>query len=299
MNWRPPRINYSLTERVFMRLLFALVIASHIPESLAHLSITKPNGLAHLVDLSFLLRPEIFVWFRYAMFAALALYVLRIGWAVVLPYLTALSIATGTINNSHGAISHSFQIVSLTLLAQTAAYLYTRFRRRTDDGAALENRVIFWSQQAIVATYFVSALTKLLKTGGEWFFQTPYVAVQIVKTTDQKFYNVLDATHRDAGLAVAHWIVAHPIVTAIVLSSGLLLELAAPVALLGRRVALAIGLSLVLFHESIQRVMALSFVWNEYLLWIYLVNVPFWLLLAARSLRSWRQTTTTTPGVAP
>lgn len=285
MKWRVARVEYEAAERRVMRLLFAVVVAHHVPASLAHLAITRPNGFAELVDLQWLLDPNVYVYFRYATWIALVCYVLRRGWAVVLPYLALFSIAIGSITNSRGAISHSIQIVSLVLLAQTAAHYYSLLRRSSEPREAGENRAIWWSQQTIVAVYLVSGVTKLLETGGAWFFQTPLIAVQILKTTDQTFYNMLDASGRETGLAVADWIVQHPLLAGLILSGGLLLELAAPVALLGRRFALAIGLSLVLFHETVQRVMTLYFVWNEYLIWIYLVNVPFWILLAWRAVR--------------
>jgi hypothetical protein len=211
--------------------------------------------------------------------------VLRIAWPLVLPCLTLLSIALGSINNSSGAITHSFQIVSLVLLAQTAALFHGRFQEKRGVDEADENRMVFWSQQAIVATYLVSALTKLIHTSGMWFFQSPLIAVQIVKTTDQSYYNMLEPSARGVGPIAAEWIVRHPLGVGIVLSFGLLLELTAPLALLGRRFALLFGVSLLIFHETIHRVMKLHFAYNEYLLWIYFVNVPFWAWLAARRLR--------------
>jgi hypothetical protein len=207
----------------------------------------------------------------------------------VLPYLTLLCIAIGSINNSQGAIAHNFQIVPLVLLAQTAAYYWTIARKRRAGAASgkatLEDRMIFWSQQAIVATYLVSALTKLIHTSGKWFIQTPRMGVQIIKTTEQDYYDRLDASGLERGLAIAEWIVRHPWITGFALSAGLLLELTAPAALLGRRFALFYGLSLLAFHASIQQVMQLRFAYNEYLIWIYLVNVPFWLWLGARSVK--------------
>lgn len=281
MKFQTPRIQYGTIERIAMRLLFAVVIAKQIPESLRHASIPAPNGLARLLDLQFLLDPQVFTICRYIGWAALVFYVFRIGWGLVLPYLTLFCIAIGSINNSQGAIAHNFQIVPLVLLAQTAAYFYTITRRRTADaqppGTTAENRMIFWSQQAIVATYLVSALTKLIHTSGKWFFQTPRIGVQIIKTTEQDYYDRLDASGLERGLAIAEWIVQHPWMTGAALSAGLLLELTAPAALLGRRFALFYGVSLLAFHASIHHVMQLRFAYNEYLIWIYLVNVPFWL----------------------
>ncbi len=282
MNFRPAPIRYALFERAIMRVLFAVIVARHIPSSLAHFTISTPHGIGRVLDLHFLLDPATFAICRYLLWAALALYVARIGWSIALPYMTLLSIATGTIVNSQGAIGHYFQIVSLVLCAQTAAHFYDLFQKRV--GALAEDRIVFWSQQAIVATYFTSALTKLIHTSGRWFFQSPMVAVQIIKTTDQDYYDRLDLAQRNAGLPLAEWILTHPLIVALVLGAGLLLELTSPLALLGRRFALFFGVSLIVFHESVQRLMKLDFAYNEYLIWVYLVNVPFWLWFAARRL---------------
>ena len=289
MNFRPAVIHYSWFERFVMRVLFAVVVERHVPNSLSHLTLSTPHGVGRLVDLHFLLDPSVFLVCRYLLWGALLLYVLRVAWSVVLPYLTLLSVAVGTVMNSHGAIAHYLQIMSLVLCMQTAAHFYGLLQRRRGredlNPAAREDRVVFWSQQAIVATYLVSALTKLLHTGGMWFFQTPMIAVQIIKTTDQDYYDRLDAAAYGSGSAIAEWIVQHPLLVGLVLSLGLLLELSSPLALLNRYFALFYGIALVTFHETVQRVMKLNFLYNEYLIWIYLVNVPFWVLLAVRAVR--------------
>lgn len=289
MNFGPAQIQYGWLERCIMRLLFAVVVERHIPYSLSHLTISAPHGLGRLVDLRFLLDPSGFLVCRYLLWAALFLYVLRVAWVVVLPYLALLSIAVGTIINSQGATEHYLQIMSLVLCMQTAAYFYGWIRSRRGReklaSAANEDRVISWSQQAIVATYLVSALTKLFHTSGMWFFQSPMIAVEIIKATDQDYYNRLNAAAYGSGSFIAEWIVQHPFLVAVVLGAGLLIELTSPLALLGRRFALYYGLALLTFHETVQRVMKLNFLYNEYLLWIYLVNVPFWVWLATRAIR--------------
>ena len=286
MNWRdsgpPMPREHHWTERLAMRVLFAAVVAWHVPGSLAHLEITAPNGPARWIDLRFLLDPQVYTMCRYALWVALALYVFRIGWSIALPYLALLSIAIGAIINSHGAILHYLQIVSLVLCAQTAAHFYSVFGRRGEARAAAEDRVIWWSRQAIVATYLVSGLTKLIRTSGTWFFQSPLVAVQIIKTNEQDYYDQLDHTSYEAGASIAEWMVQHPLLVGLVLSTSLLLELTSPLALCSRVLAAGYGLALVLFHTTVHHVMKLSFLYNEYLLWIYLVNVPFWLVLAFR-----------------
>ncbi|MBA2271780.1 MAG: hypothetical protein H0W20_14475 [Chthoniobacterales bacterium] len=280
---------YGAVERAVMRVLFALVVAHHIPGSLNYNTLPAPNGLARLADLTFLLNPAVFAVAQYLLYGALALYVLRVGWSFALPYMTLLSVCVGSIINSQGAISHYLQIVSLVLLAQTVAHFYNIVlppaAEPSEIDAASESRVIQFSQQAIAATYLVSGLTKLIHTGGAWILQSPLVAVQIVKTTEQDYYDTLDAARAGSSIAIAEWMAQHPLIVGAVLTTGLLLELTAPLLLLGRRWTLFYGLALVAFHESVHRVMKLQFMYNEHLLWIYLVNVPFWAWLAARRLR--------------
>ncbi len=289
MNWRPAQIHYLWYERLFMRVLFALVVKEHVPASLSQFNLSAPNGFARFVDLHFLLDPGVFQICRYLCWLALGLYVLRVAWSIALPYLTLLSAAVGSIVNSQGAIGHFYQIVSLVLCAQTFAHFYSWWKKRrgreTIDRSLAEDRVIYWSQQTIVATYLVSALTKLIHTSGKWFLQSPLIAVQIVKTNEQNYYDRLDATASGSSAAIAEWIVHHPLLVALILSCGLILELTSPLALLGRRFALCYGLGLVVFHESVYRVMKLQFTNNEYLIWIFLVNVPFWAMAIAFRLR--------------
>lgn len=289
MKLRAAAIDYRWYERVAMRCFFALALWKLIPLSLDGYAITTPNGLARFFDLRFLLNPQIFASARWCFLVALVFYVWGVGWSIALPFLTLATVLVGTIINSNGAISHYSQIVSLVLCAQTAAHFTNVLRRRPKAADKNdENRLIFWSQQAIVATYLVSGLTKLFRTSGMWIIQSPKVALQIIKTTDQDYYDRLEPASRDNGEAIAHWIAHHPLLVALVLGAGLLLELTTPLALLGRTWALAYGLSLIAFHESIQRVMKLGFPFNEYLLAIYLVNVPFWIYLGGRFLRGAR-----------
>ena len=289
-----PQIRYSPFERFAMRGLFAAVVALHIPLHLGAQRMSAPNGLAQVLDLTFLLNPTAFASCRYAAYAALVLYVLRVGWWLTLPYLTVFCVAFGSVLNSHGAIAHHLQIVSLVLLAQTAAHFTGVMRRKrgalTGSVSTDEDRLINWSQQAIAATYLVSGLTKLLETSGAWIVQSPRVALQVMKTNEQDFYDALGSGGTTAALATAEWMAAHPVLVGIAMVGGLLLELGAPAMLLGRGWAALYGLALIAFHESIHAVMKLDFVYNKYLIWIYVVNVPFWAVVAVRAIRRTRAT---------
>lgn len=279
--------HWSGFERGAMRLFFALVVADHIPRWLAFDKLPAPNGLARVIDLSFLLQPTTFTACRYLLYGALVLYVLRLGWSFVLPYITLLSVAAGSIFNSQGGISHHLQIVSLVLLAQTAAHCLPQKpgAPSLNDPSRGENRMVQWSLQAIAATYFASALTKLLHTSGMWILRSPLIAVQMIKADDQNFYDTLNPAVAGSGLAVAGWIVQHPLLTGAIMTTGLLFELTSPLLLLGRGWALFYGIGLLAFHQTIDRVMNLPFIYNQYLVLIFLLNVPFWLAWGTRRFR--------------
>ena len=66
----------------------------------------------------------------------------------------------------------------------------------------------------------------------------------------------------------------------------MLLELFAFVALFGRGAAALIALGMICFHRSIAHLMSIYFHFNEALLIIFLINLPFWIgWLATRGVR--------------
>lgn len=74
---------------------------------------------------------------------------------------------------------------------------------------------------------------------------------------------------------IAVWLVQHPWLTSI-FGGGFFLELFAFLALRNRPWALLIGLAIISFHRSVRWLMRLEFEMHEWLIWIFLVNVPFW-----------------------
>src|SRR5262245_2543509 len=134
MTLRPAVPTFSFFERAVMRILFAAVVWRVLPNKWAVNGIPAPNGITRIFDLHFLLEPQFFAWARIALAITLILYVFRIWQA--LPIALFVNVATGGILNSQGAIQHAYQIVSLVLLAQTAAYIYGAWADR--NSGALE-----------------------------------------------------------------------------------------------------------------------------------------------------------------
>ena len=282
---------HSLYERIFMRAAFALVVIVSTPRSLNVHVIPAPNGLARIVDLSFLTDPATLVAYHTALVIVMGLYLARFLVWLALPIALWINVSVNAVANSQGAIQHSVQIVSLVLLAQTAAHYYglwLRWRGGTAE-SSIEDRAIWWSQQTVAAVYLVTGVTKLIVTHGTWIFQARFVGVQILKTAYQAYYDRLDPSGLEAQLSIAQFAAAHGAIVALIAGTGLLLELLAPLMLLGRRWALALGCSFLLFHVSIDRVMHLRFVYHQLLVLIYMVDPVYWIVAFVMALPRLRQ----------
>lgn len=285
MTPRPPLPKFALYERLIMRVLFAWLVWRATPGALIVNGIPSPNGIARLIDLRFLLDPAVLGWARMALAAALVLYVLRLVVWLALPIALFVNLAACAITNSQGAIQHRAQIVSLVLLAQTAAHLFGLWRqRRGEDRALLEDRAIWWSQQTIVAVYLVAGITKLIVTKGLWIFQARWIGVSVAKSAYQSFYNTLDPASLQEQLTVANFAAAHGWIVALIAATGLFLELGSPLMLINRVAAALFAGALLCFHLSIDYSMHLSFIYNECLLIIFMINAPYWIVTGSQRL---------------
>ena len=283
MRTAPPIPHFAFYERFLMRVLFASVVWSATPARLVVYGIPAPNGITRWFDLAFLLQPDFFAVARIVLFVALLCYVLRVLVFLALPLALFVNLAANAIVNSQGAIQHAAQIVSLVLLAQTVAHLYSLWRRdREKDRALSEDRAIWWSQQTIVAVYLVAGLTKLIATKGLWPFQARWIGVSIAKSAYQSFYQTFNQADLEKQLAVANFAATHGWLVALIATVGLLFELGSPLMLINRAWAALFGGALICFHISLDYSMQLTFIYNQWLLFIFMINAPYWLVTAFR-----------------
>ena len=252
-----------------------------------------PTGIAHFADLTWL------HWWQLAdipffkggpgmheTFVALGLvlcaaYVAGRGLVITLPLLALLHILPRTLNNSQGFTHHGFQLVSLVLVAQTLVAWWFFFRRKRapsgqPDGPALPSCMLYYSAGVVALSYTVSALTKLTATRGLWIWDSHAVCIEIVKSHRLLYFARLDPEFA-VDPSSALWLLHHPWITRILFGAGFLLELFAFVAIKGRPWALLTGLSIIAFHRSVWWLMKLEFPLHEWLLLIFLVNIPFWI----------------------
>ncbi len=299
-----------------MRLFFALVvydIYQSYPRQVGSLADQPdPVGLARFFDLSFLGNPELLGALQWVLVIALAVYISgKFLWAA-LPLITLLVILPGTLALSQGAATHHRQVVALVLLVQTAIVLYrvATERKRAPENTAdsdahhaltHQRELAHGTRQTIAATYLVTAITKMIDSGGSWVRDAKYFPLQLEKTRMSEYYNKLEETASGAGEGlfsildmpfavlsqkIEKVFLASPDTCRFFMGCGLLLEFLAPLALLGRAWGTVIGLVLISFHLTISRVMSLNFEHLMLMLLIFFVNVPYLLAAVASRIKA-------------
>ena len=149
----------------------------------------------------------------------------------------------------------------------------------------------FAGVQAIAAAYVISGISKLFGDGNWLIDAVNHFQIQATKNRQMKYYNTLSEQTAETGTGVQgvlagalapilrtieYLLLNSPFWRALFLGGGFMLELFAFLALVGRKMSLAIGASLIVFHLTVFEIMGLRFRYNIYLLLIFLVGVPYW-----------------------
>ncbi len=270
-------------ETLVMRIGLAVMVVVTLPNvgQMGELTAQpNPSGIANLIDLTFLSNATVYQSGYWLTMAGLLLYVTGVAMPFSLGFATIFHILVLTLYNSQGSQTHSIQVISLVLLAQWVVFLWGAIRR---SEAPLKHKLsdlaIHYSLQAIAAVYVIAGVIKVIRTKGMWAWNSPDIAVELLKTNAQKYYEYLEIDgayeHR---LKVATWLIENPWLARILLSGGLFLELFAFLALYNRTAGLIGGVFLLLLHYGIEVTMGLDFKNNSAMIWIFLINVPFWLM---------------------
>lgn len=269
----------SSLEGLFLRLLFGIVIASTLSLQVPFHDQPHPVGLARFFDLTWLSDPPKLSAYRTALY--LLLFVYASGWflPVVLPLLAVGYSLMFTLYNSQAYTHHGYQIISLTLLVQAVTVVYysvLKGLRLQPPDALLNSWLLVQSQVVVTGTYLVSFLTKLFASGGMWFWNAHFIALDMIKTQRQHYFSRFNpADLGDPPEAI--WLLEHPWMARGLFASGVVLEAIAFFALASRRLGLVIGVGLILMHRSVSMLMGLRFQNNEMLSAIFLIGIPYFL----------------------
>jgi hypothetical protein len=213
--------------------------------------------------------------------------------------------------NYHGAA-----MISTVLLTQAVTVLYYTFTRRfslASPDAKLRGWMLVQSMVIVTGAYFISVIAKMENSHGMWFWNSNNVALDMIKTERQTFFNhhsgpppdvtpkememvreigIFDVMFRPKSYpveVVATWLMERPWTARLIFSSGVLLETVCILGIGNRLLALFFGIALIAFHRSIDVLMGgVAFPFNELCDFIFLVGLPFglaWTLERIRNLR--------------
>lgn len=270
-------------EMLIMRIGFALAVLSVLFGNIPDGDPTHPVGLQRWFDLRFIADAQ-GLWIGVASLA-LALYALGVLPAVSLAVGGFVFIGYGSLQNSFGSSQHHLQTAGLIMLAQAIWYAWRACaepRRALYPSIETQQSAAHIARQVIAGVYVTTAITKLWASDFEWIKKAKYYPLQIEKTKWSGYYNKLQEEWDDGLLSgivgpIRDFLVDHPDICRAVIGSGLILELFAFLALIGRRWALFYGLALIGFHLTVGRVMNLHFTLNMLAILVFMVNAPYWI----------------------
>ncbi len=274
-------VRFGLWELVLMRALFALVLWMNLTPKVPPGTLPHPYGFAKHFDFTFLAQPETYALCYHGALVLVVLFALGARGFWTLGPVFAFMIARASLNNSQGFIGHAGLVLALVVMAQVVASGAEWIGRRPRWWEILVSTkkemqlAADWSRQAMIASYVVAGITKLVATEGEWLARAPYFLLQVCKVQGESWWGY----GRSLGAGSEAFLRAlgdHPWLAFLFLGAGLLLELFAFIALMGRRLGLVMGLSLLAFHLSLGWLMDLSFTTNQHLLMIFFINPVWW-----------------------
>lgn len=274
--WQPTVFDYGRLELFVMRLLFAPLAFDMIKWETARYTTQKfPHGMAHFVDLTWLAKHPPGIVAKGITIAGLVLYVAGIAPVLGLLPLLFFALTIGTLITSQSQnVNHSWQLLTLILLAQFLVYAWPRSRQallRPD--LELHRLATYASTVVIAAAYVVCGIVKLTNSHFQWIQKVPNLSLQVLKSNWAGYYDTLHQPPEWL-MKATQAIVDYPNLARVFFGSGLLIELLGFVILINRRWAFWGGTMIILLHLSISKVMDLHFEYHMAAALIFLVNLP-------------------------
>ncbi len=279
--WQPLPFELSSIEMFIMRLGFAVLAYVNIKWETAPYTEQKfPNGLARIMDLTWLGDHPPSAALQYGVMTCLILYVVGIFPALGLLPTALFATLIGTLINSQGAINHSWQMITMMGLAQLIVYAWPRRNMGGLDFSVVfrpdlerHRQVVYATLSVIAASYVVCGVVKMVNSDGLWLVRAPLLAVQLLKTHYSHFYDTLEMPPGWLQ-TITTFLFENPNLARIVFGAGLLIELLGFVILINRRWAFVGGIAIIALHLSISRLMNLNFEAHMLAALIYCVNLP-------------------------
>lgn len=272
--WQPGVIQHGDLALMVMRVLFALLVYSMIKwETAPYTTQEHPNGIASFIDLTWLAKNPPGVWAKAVTAAGLVLYAVNLLPALGLMPALFYAVTIGTLITSQSKnVNHSWQMVTMMLLAQTLIYAVMAVRNHDwlCPPRLVHQSAVYATTVVIAASYTVCGIVKVVNSDFQWIQKVPLLSVQLLKSNWANYYNTIEKP--PAWLETAtQWVVDYPNFARLFFGTGLLIELLGFVIMISRGWAFWGGAAIVLLHVSISQVMQLDFLNHIYAALIFLV----------------------------
>ncbi len=271
---------FAAWETVCLRLIFAWLLLDSLPTAAGLYPDTPhPRGLAHFMNLSFMHDGNVVRWLSISATWTLIIGAFGVAEPLTLGWTLFVIIASKSYNLSQGALGHAGQLHSLCLLAWWLASLWALrggWKKAFWAGPSSWAFQVWGIIQTIAAAYTVSAITKLINSGGSWPFRGGNFVLQMMKAQEERITSN-DLRAGDFAYAAVDVLQHHAWLGSLLLCSAWLLEFFAFLALLNRRIAVCIGVGLIGFHHSTELLMTIGFGTHRQMLWLFFVNPIFWI----------------------
>ena len=275
-------------EALFLRIFLVGVVLYSLWDPSKYNRVEDPAGLASWgLPVAWIGQNGVHPWFLVGTFVFGLVYVAglwRAGWLTLIGVfgLTFAHVSYWTLANSQGNTFHGSNMTSIVLVMQLVAAIIMQVRSArnlepTPRWPSLDSMLLYFSQCGIAGAYVTSAITKLLKSKGMWLWDSPYFAKSIQKVWRQLHFDNPSLEKYSGVSPWATYMAEHPWMARIMFAPGFILEMLAFMILFNRAWAAGLGVALVLMHVGIGFIMQLYFPEFEMMVFIFCVNLPFWI----------------------
>jgi len=206
------------------------------------------------------------VGFKWIILVLLICYILEKKMLIVTLTLAILLCLLGLIEDSNGFQART-ELMGIIFFVQFLAY-----SKYFNPKNLPKNRVQF-SVQVIAASYVISALSKMQDSRLMWVSDAQYLPVQILRSIhiNEVTYPEYSEWYR----LVVDWMLLHPNVVTFLISTALLLELFAFIAIFSKRNAFVWGILLICMHIGINYSMSIVLKFIAYPMAIFFSNIYY------------------------
>jgi hypothetical protein len=252
-------------------------------------SIPFPEGLCLFFDFTFVIQPPFSFIVILCAIAFSVLYLFERSMIITTLSLALISVVVFSIERSNG-IFHRKELLSVVFIVQSVAYVrYYLGSKNLKSQTTATNLAMKYSVQAIAAGYMIAGITKLQNSGIGWITESPNMVVQIIKSFSQKSIDTQFAFLFDYGKYMSDMLIQYPNFIKVAFTAALLIELFAFIAMLGKRSARTYGFVLLTLHIAMLAMMGIVLAAFVGLLFIYLINIPGFVINLFNRLKRNRQ----------